>query len=191
MVEGHSVHRVARAHSVKLVGSRFRASSPNGRFAVGAAAITGLVLEAVQAHGKNLFYFFGGDSREARPPLESSSTVVMHVHFGMSGAFKIFPLGCSEPAVTATTRLRLEQLLPTPTQSATEGVAALPLLGGHLSAMTVQHGGIDLYHAKVTDLGADPLREDADPELLWSRVTRSRCVAAEKYYLTEHHCKRG
>lgn len=36
MVEGHSVHRVARSHGKKLVGNRFIAISPNGRFAAGA-----------------------------------------------------------------------------------------------------------------------------------------------------------
>ena len=39
MVEGHSVHRVAVAHRQRLVGKSFKATSPNGRFAAGAAAI--------------------------------------------------------------------------------------------------------------------------------------------------------
>ena len=39
MVEGHSVHRVAAAHRQRLVGKSFKATSPNGRFTAGAAAI--------------------------------------------------------------------------------------------------------------------------------------------------------
>jgi hypothetical protein len=46
-------------------------------------------------HGKNLFYFFG---REAEP-------VVMHFHFGMSGAFRTMGLPGPEPS--ETTRLRV------------------------------------------------------------------------------------
>lgn len=143
------------------------------------AAITDLILRAVEAHGKNLFYFFGRDKANT-----AAATVVMHVHFGMSGAFKIFPLGHGEPEPTSTTRLRLEQLPQTAgpeaasaSASAATAAAGPPrrqLLGGHLSAMTVQHGGLDLYQRKAAELGADPLREDADPEWLWSRVSRSR-----------------
>jgi hypothetical protein len=35
------VHRVAASHRRRLVGRRFKATSPNGRFAAGAAAIDG------------------------------------------------------------------------------------------------------------------------------------------------------
>lgn len=62
----------------------------------------------------------------------------------------------SEP--TETTRLRLEH----------EGDE----LVAHLSAMTVQHGGLGLYHEKASKLGPDPLREDADVELLWAKLPR-------------------
>ena len=34
-----------------------------------------------------------------------------------------------------------------------------------LSAMTVEHGGMELYHEKIAKLGPDPLREDADKEV--------------------------
>ncbi|KAF5827875.1 hypothetical protein DUNSADRAFT_18593 [Dunaliella salina] len=38
MVEGHQCHRVAAAHRRLLVGKRFQAKSPNGRFQQGAEA---------------------------------------------------------------------------------------------------------------------------------------------------------
>ncbi|KAK9867483.1 hypothetical protein WJX84_001802 [Apatococcus fuscideae] len=44
----------------------------------------------------------------------------------------------------------------------------------HLSAMTVAHGGMDLYEARKAKLGPDPLREDADVEKVWTRVQGSR-----------------
>lgn len=62
MVEGHSVHRLASRFRTKLVGRRFTASSPNGRFTDGAAAIDGKELSRMEAVGKNLFAFFSNSS---------------------------------------------------------------------------------------------------------------------------------
>jgi hypothetical protein len=59
--------------------------------------------------------------------------VVVHIHFGMSGAFRTASLPGPEP--TPTTRLRL--------------VHDSTGLMAHLSAMTVAHGGVDLYQEKV------------------------------------------
>ena len=126
MVEGHSVHRVAARHRQKLVGKKFACTSPNGRFAEGAAAINNKPFRAIEAVGKNLFAWFGkGDADD----------VCVHVHFGMAGNWAVFD--GDEPATTATTRLRMEG----------GGVVS------HLSAMTVQHGGPELYTSKAQELG--------------------------------------
>ena len=99
MVEGHGVHRVAASARRHLVGKRFTATSPNGRFAHGAEVIDAKELKRVEAIGKNLFYFFNeSDGPEAH---------VMHVHFGMSGRFATHH-ALPGPDPTATTRLRLE-----------------------------------------------------------------------------------
>lgn len=58
MVEGHSVHRIASRFRSQLVGRKFTATSPNGRFTHGAAEINGKVLTRMEAVGKNLFAFF-------------------------------------------------------------------------------------------------------------------------------------
>jgi len=58
MVEGHSVHRIASRFRLQLVGKKFTASSPNGRFTEGATEIDGKVLSRMEAVGKNLFAFF-------------------------------------------------------------------------------------------------------------------------------------
>jgi endonuclease VIII len=76
MVEGHSVHRIAVAHGTRLVGRKFRAVSPNGRFSDGARLIDGREFSRIEAIGKNLFAFFSA---------VGAPDVVMHVHFGMSG----------------------------------------------------------------------------------------------------------
>ena len=82
MVEGHSVHRVAFSHTQRLVGKRFAASSPNGRFLEGAKAIDGKQFQRIEAVGKNLFAFFG--------EVDLATMVCVHVHFGMSGAWSVF-----------------------------------------------------------------------------------------------------
>jgi len=153
MVEGHSVHRVASLHRKRLVGKSFSAWSPNGRFTEGANAINGKVFSGIEAVGKNLFAFFDSDERKEEGKKE---TVVMHVHFGMAGNWAVY-FDEDAPEPTKTNRLRLEY----------------PGITADLSAMTVQHGGIDLYDEKRSKLGEDPLRQDADPERLWSRVQKS------------------
>ncbi len=82
----------------------------------GAQAINQQPLSRIEVHGKNLFYFFG----------EGDSTVVLHIHFGMSGAFKTVVRGDTLPEPKETTRLILigEKVV------------------GQLSAMIVQHGGL-------------------------------------------------
>jgi len=152
MVEGHSVHRICSLHRLKLLGLCFRAVSPNNRFVEGAAAINGKPLMRIEAVGKQLFYFFGGGAEEAHP-------VVVNVHFGMSGVFALYDKA-SAPATKPTTRLLLEH--------AEEGLSA------HLSAMTVTHGGLELFEARAGALGQDPLRTDADPEKLWPKVSVSK-----------------
>lgn len=136
MVEGHSVHRVAHRHRTSLVGNSFKASSPNGRFSAGAALINALTFVAIEAVGKNLFAFFGN----------MKNPHVVHVHFGMSGAWAIFPK-TSAPDPTLTTRLRLEG----------PDFKGNPVVVD-LSAMTCNIGGMELYEEKRAKLGQDPLR---------------------------------
>ncbi|MFI7744212.1 Fpg/Nei family DNA glycosylase [Kocuria rhizosphaericola] len=74
MPEGHSVHRLARQFADCFVGQALAVSSPQGRFADGAAALDGAVLEAARAHGKQLFLDFAGDR-------------VLRSHLGLYGAW--------------------------------------------------------------------------------------------------------
>lgn len=143
MVEGDGCHRVAANHRRSLVKRRFTATSPNGKFRAGARAIerAGGVLRRIEVHGKNLFYFFGRKTGEAN--------LVVHIHFGMAGAFAAYK--GEEPPTTPNTRLRLV---------AADG----PKVTAHLSAMIVVHGKpLALYAPLAAKLGPDPLRENADP----------------------------
>lgn len=150
MVEGHSVHRVASFHRDRLVGKKFQATSPNGRFTEGAKAINGKVFCRIEAVGKNLFAFFGEKGEDL---------VVVHVHFGMAGNWAVFQ-DEEVPEPSKTNRLRL-------VHNATKITA-------DLSAMSVNLGGMDMYHNKKAKLGHDPLRQDADPDALWSKVKSSK-----------------
>lgn len=132
MVEGHQCHRVAAAHRKLLVGHPWKATSPNGRFCDGAAAINNRPLAKIEVHGKNLFYFFAKAPTlpdTAKLQASPSSHEVVHIHFGMSGAFKTMKPPGDEPK--ATTRLRLEN-------------DSLNIVA-HLSAMTVAHGDDEYY----------------------------------------------
>jgi endonuclease VIII len=70
--EGHVLHRLA-GEQQELVGSPLAVSSPQGRFAEGAAALDGRRLDGVEAVGKHLLHRFGDES--------------LHVHLGLRGAF--------------------------------------------------------------------------------------------------------
>lgn len=80
MPEGHSLHRLARALRRSFLGQRLDVTSPQGRFAAGAALLDGHVLTASDAWGKHLFLGF---SREVGRTPERW----LHVHLGLYGAW--------------------------------------------------------------------------------------------------------
>jgi endonuclease-8 len=142
--EGHTIHRLARDLASDLAGATVRAASPQGRFADGAAAIDGRVLERADAHGKHLF-------------LEHEGDLVVHVHLGLYGTFRRFahPM----PVPVGALRLRLEGA---EVGWDLRGATACDLLGRDGKA------------AIVARLGPDPLRRDADPERVWAALGRRR-----------------
>jgi len=72
--EGHSVHRIARQFALHFVGHRTAASSPQGRFAAGAAELDGRTMVGARAVGKQMFLEFEGER-------------FLRVHLGMYGAW--------------------------------------------------------------------------------------------------------
>src|SRR5690606_30138650 len=74
MPEGHSVHRIARQFDANYVGRVVAASSPQGRFAEGAAVISGRTATRVRAQGKQMF-------------LEFDDELWLRVHLGIYGAW--------------------------------------------------------------------------------------------------------
>lgn len=74
MPEGHSVHRIARQFGLHFVGKRVAVSSPQGRFAAGAARLDGHVMTDARAVGKQMF-------------LEFDNGLWLRVHLGIYGAW--------------------------------------------------------------------------------------------------------
>lgn len=74
MPEGHSVHRIARQFAVNFVGTSPEVTSPQGRFADGAARISGREMTDARAVGKQMFLEFDG-------------TDWLRVHLGIYGAW--------------------------------------------------------------------------------------------------------
>jgi endonuclease-8 len=74
MPEGHSIHRIALQFRHNFVGRRIAASSPQGRFAEGAAQLDGKVMITSVAVGKQLFLEFEEDK-------------ILRVHLGLYGAW--------------------------------------------------------------------------------------------------------
>jgi len=74
MPEGHSVHRIARQFSRNFVDRPVQASSPQGRFAEGAAVLDGREMLRAMAVGKQMF-------------LEFEDAVWLRVHLGLYGAW--------------------------------------------------------------------------------------------------------
>ncbi|UOQ55742.1 Fpg/Nei family DNA glycosylase [Leucobacter allii] len=74
MPEGHSVHRIARQFAANFVGARPEVTSPQGRFAQGAALLSGHEMTDARAVGKQMF-------------LEFSEDRWLRVHLGIYGAW--------------------------------------------------------------------------------------------------------
>lgn len=74
MPEGHSVHRIARQFAANFVGTSPLVSSPQGRFAAGAAQLSGLEMTDARAVGKQMF-------------LEFAHRDWLRVHLGIYGAW--------------------------------------------------------------------------------------------------------
>lgn len=142
--EGHTVHRAARRHRELLGGRRVAASSPQGRFAEGAAAVDGRELTGVDAHGKHLLYRFGGG-------------LTVHVHLGLFGRFRVG--GDGAPPDRPACRLRLQA-----------GPTWIDLTGPTACEILDPPGEERL----LARLGPDPLRAGTDPAPFLGRVARSR-----------------
>ncbi|MFI5538886.1 Fpg/Nei family DNA glycosylase [Nocardia sp. NPDC051900] len=149
MPEGHTLHRLARLHQRRLAGGVVSVSSPQGKFAAGAARVDGQVLTKSEAWGKHLLHHY-------------DSGLVVHVHLGLYGTFTESALPMGEPVGQVRMRLSGEPDGQPGFGTDLRGPAACEiLLPPEVTALTDR-------------LGPDPLRRGADPDRAWQRVHRSR-----------------
>lgn len=142
MPEGHTIHRIAIDHHRLLRGKPVGVTSPQGRFAAGAALVDGQRLLAIDAHGKHLFYRW-------------SNGLVGHVHLGLFGKFAIHR--GEAPTDAPTVRMRL--VVPK---------ATIDLTGPTDCAI----GTLEDRDRIIRRLGPDPLRPDADPHQAYTAIAR-------------------
>jgi endonuclease-8 len=143
MPEGHTVHRLAARHAELFAGDKVLADSPQGRFADGAARISGSVLETTEAYGKHLLHHYAAD-------------VTLHVHLGLYGRFADGDGAPPEPVGQIRLRLTSDRHW-----LELRGPAACELL---------TPGEVEALRSR---LGPDPLRDDADPAVAYARIRRS------------------
>ncbi|MET8874392.1 DNA-formamidopyrimidine glycosylase family protein [Nocardia sp. NPDC004604] len=150
MPEGHTLHRLARLHQRRFAGGVVRVSSPQGKFAAGAARVDGQVLTRAEAYGKHLLHHY-------------ESGLIVHVHLGLYGVFTEVALPMGEPV--GQVRMRIVG----------DASADDRLYGTDLRGPTACEVYTRAELTALTDrLGPDPLRRGADPERAWRRMHRSR-----------------
>ncbi|WP_273491250.1 Fpg/Nei family DNA glycosylase [Gordonia otitidis] len=147
MPEGHTLHRIARRQRKLFDGLRVAVSSPQGRFAEGAAVVDGMVFDDAQAWGKHLVQRYRDGRREQ----------LLHVHLGLYGSFTELPVPMGEPVGQVRMRIVGEKV----------GVD----LRGPTACELYTPADLE---ALVARLGPDPLRPDADPARAYAAITRSR-----------------
>lgn len=152
MPEGHTLHRLAGELQAAYADGAPAVTSPQGRFADGAALLDGRVVERASAWGKLLFVHFAGER-------------ILYVHLGLIGTFVLSPVtGQADPPVTGVVRLRL---LDERTVADLRGPMACEVLTPDEAA------------ALAARQGPDPLRPESDPDRAWAKIRASRRTIAE------------
>ncbi len=191
MPEGHTIHRLAGIFAELFEGEHIRVSSPQGRFAAGAALVDGRRLDRVEAFGKQMFLGFAGPDDDP---------MWVRVHLGLYGAWAFAGDDSTvvEHAIGAPRRRVGEQestanqAIPSDAAAAQSSDAAgrfVPseprgqvrarVLGRHAVADLAGPSACEVITeperaAVVAKLGPDPLRSDSDPQRFIDRVRRSR-----------------
>jgi DNA-formamidopyrimidine glycosylase len=148
MPEGHTLHRLAAEITDRFAGDTVGFTSPQGRFGAEASAIDGRTLVGAEAWGKHLL-------------LDVDDELWVHVHLGIFGRFTFG----EPPAPRPLGQVRLRMT----------GPRAWADLRGPNACRLLDDGQRDALLAR---LGPDPLRDGADPDRAWARISRSRTPIA-------------
>lgn len=144
MPEGHVIHRLANELNERFAGRDLHITSPQGRFAAEASLIDGAPITHAEARGKHLFIDIDAPHPEH----------ILYIHLGLIGEMRFEPTD----DVWGQIRLRIDN-----------GEEAANLRGPQWCRLITDAE----YDIAVAKLGEDPLREDASPDHLWPRVSRS------------------
>ncbi len=165
MPEGHTVHRLAGAFNAHFAGKQVDASSPQGRFADGAALLDGRVLLSAEAWGKQMFLRFSGEDW-------------LRVHLGLYGMWRFAGAGL-DGIGRRTRRAAAADDEPVAFPPEPRGAVRLRLLAGAHVADLSGPTACEVIAAPemqvaCSRLGEDPLRADADPERAYAKIAASR-----------------
>ena len=144
MPEGHTIHRAARDHHRLFSGQILSVSSPQGRFAEGASFLDGQLCLAVEALGKHLLYTFEKD-------------YTLHIHLGLFGRIRKQKVPLRDPKCVVRVRL----------VSSTHFV---DINGPNICRLLARKEFMKL----VNRIGPDVLRPDANPDLAFDRIKKSK-----------------
>jgi endonuclease VIII len=141
--EGHTIHRLATRHRQLFAGRRVVVDSPQGRFGDGARLLTDTRLRDTEAVGKHLLHHYDHDR-------------TLHVHLGLYGKFADGT--APAPAPIGQIRLRVT------------GAGHWLELRGPTACEVLDPAQVDALRSR---LGQDPLRDDADPDRAFARISAS------------------
>ena len=144
MPEGHTIHRAARDHRRILARQKLIVSSPQGRFSRGASLLNEQICSAVEAFGKHLLYKFDNE-------------YTLHIHLGLFGRIRKQKLPLAEPKGSVRVRLI--------------GKTHLIDINGPTICEILDQKEV---MALVDRIGPDVLRADANPDLAYDKIARSR-----------------
>lgn len=144
MPEGHTIHRAALDQRPMLKAKTISVASPQGRFYEGAALLDGEMCVAVEAYGKHLIYQF-------------SNALTLHIHLGLFGQFRTAKLPAAEPRGEVRVRM----------MSDTHVVD----INGPNTCEILEPAELT---ALIKRIGPDVLRRDAEPDLAFTRISKSK-----------------
>ncbi|WP_138443479.1 Fpg/Nei family DNA glycosylase [Sinomonas susongensis] len=143
MPEGHSIHRLARQFDDVFAGERLVVTSPQGRFADGAALLDGRVLESARAHGKQLFLRFEGSQ-------------FLHVHLGLYGAWDFGGDASFRGASSIGAPRRVGEREVADDDEGAAYAGPPPPVGAVRVRLASEHGWADLRGATVCSVATEP-----------------------------------
>jgi endonuclease VIII len=127
-----------------LAGKVLSVASPQGRFFEGAARLDGATCIAVEAYGKHLIYQFENE-------------MALHIHLGLFGRFRTAKLPAAEPRGEVRVRMMSDSHVVD-----INGPNTCEVLDpAELAALTKR-------------IGPDVLRKDANPDLAFARISKSK-----------------